>query len=242
MLPASGSAKITSCSASNNQGGYNCNSAYDGVLTGTKGWAYSAQIPAWAIFNLEAQHTVAGLDLLSGVQRENHRLKKFKMTLKSNGNFIEPSNIKVTNAAGASISGATIEMQNCQDLLKVTFDPVAKVTAVRIDVYSTDASNNNVVLTEITVLKGSTTDVSMSIWKLALAANSPVQFKTSKSDTVMATVVVGDPGRTLDTLLLPVVRVCILCSLSWLLGTDLLCAHLSHALSCSATVCWMLQR
>lgn len=138
-----GSAKITSCSASNNQGGYNCNSAYDGVLTGTQGWAYSAQIPAWAIFNLEAQHTVAGLDLLSGVERGDHRLKKFKITLKSSGNFIESSNMKVPNAAGASISGATIEMQNYQDLLKVTFDPVAGVTAVRIDVYSTDASNNN---------------------------------------------------------------------------------------------------
>ena len=156
---ASGSAKITRCSASNNQGGYNCNSAYDGVLTSTGGWAYSAQIPAWAIFNLgwylDFQHTVAGLDLLSGVQRGNHRLKKFKITLKSSDNFIEPSNMKVPNAAGASISGATIEMQNCQDLLQVTFDPVAKVTAVRIDVYSTDASNNNVVLTEITVLEGS---------------------------------------------------------------------------------------
>ena len=141
---------LKSCTASNNQGGYNCNTAFDGVVTGTGGWAYSAQIPAWGAFVLESASTVSGLDILSGVDRGNHRIDDFDIELQVGGTYQKATNVKVTNAE-AQIDGARIKL-TAQDLLKITFTPVSDVTAVKLNVYGTDASNNNLVLTELTVV------------------------------------------------------------------------------------------
>merc|ERR1711998_346907 len=59
-LPTPSQIPIASCTASNNQGGYHCNGAFDGTVTGTGGWAYSARIPAWGEFNLKSTATVSG--------------------------------------------------------------------------------------------------------------------------------------------------------------------------------------
>jgi len=202
-------ATITSCTASNNQindaSNYHCRNAFDGITTGTSGWAYSGFAPSWVNFVMSEPSTVSGLNILSGVGRPGiYRWTDFKISLKVGNRYIEPTNIRVANrqvqVVGGRISGV-FYTNNDDTLLTITFDAVAGVTDVKTcvivlpssllhaaarrarslslslsfltlssayqnlshhprdslfafsNVYDTDASNHNGVLTEIQVLK-----------------------------------------------------------------------------------------
>ena len=67
--------QIIGCSASNNQGGYHCNEAYDGITDERgNGWAYSAFLPAWVIYELAEKGTISSLRLINGQQRNEFNL------------------------------------------------------------------------------------------------------------------------------------------------------------------------
>jgi len=148
--------KIKSCSASTNQGGYNCKEAFNGVKKGASdGWAYGAKEPAWAIFNLDKASDLSSLDILSGLDRNDHRLNDF--AIEFHGSHIAGpkaaavKGLKATSAvAGLKIKDNRVTCKG-QHLVKLAFTKMAKVKAIKLKVYGTDASNENVVLTELTV-------------------------------------------------------------------------------------------
>jgi hypothetical protein len=145
--------KIVSCTASNNQRSYHCREAFDGIITSAgNGWAYSARVPAWAVFVLSAESAVSGVQILSGVDRSNHIIDDFEIELKVGMKFEKSSNVRVINAEG-SLSGSRVQVGAPQKSLKVAFERVDKVIAVKLIVYGTNAGNNNLVLTEISVYK-----------------------------------------------------------------------------------------
>ena len=130
-------ATITSCTASNNQNNadYHCRNAFDGITTGTSGWAYSGFAPSWANFVMSEPSTVSGLNILSGVGRSGiYRWTDFKISLKVGHRYIEPTNIRVANkqvqVAGGRISGV-VYANDADTLLTITFDAVAGVTDVK---------------------------------------------------------------------------------------------------------------
>ena len=72
--------QIIGCSASDNQGGFHCSEAYDGTTDNRdNGWAYGGGSGAWVIFELAEKGTMNSLRLISGQQRGDHRLIKFKV-------------------------------------------------------------------------------------------------------------------------------------------------------------------
>ena len=58
------------------------------------GW-YSANSPAWAIFELTKKRTMNTLVMMSGQFRNTHRLMEFKVTLKVDGQWINLTGLKV---------------------------------------------------------------------------------------------------------------------------------------------------
>jgi len=150
---------LASCLASNNQGGYHCNEAKDGIVSrqSGNGWAYSAQAPADGVWIFDATSSINKIDLHSGIRRNDHHINDFDVyyTTSSspslNGNdWTAISGLSFRNAvSGGSISGNSVTT-NGQDHLELSFDAV-NARAVRLHVRGTDASNNNVVLTEIKV-------------------------------------------------------------------------------------------
>ena len=148
--------KIKSCTASHNQGGYNCNEAFNGITTGSgDGWAYGGHEPAWAVFNLDVPSDLSSLDILSGLGRNDHRLNDFAVELHGKHlvgpNAVAVTGLKATNSvAGLSISNNRVKCSG-QHTVKLAFNKMTKVKAIKLKVFGTDASNENVVLTELTV-------------------------------------------------------------------------------------------
>ena len=144
-------ADFVSCTASNNQGGYSCEEAFDGsVQTADNGWAYSAQSPAWAIFELSEKTKITSLRLISGIDRGDHRLITFKISMKVNDQWVVPGDLRVKEDSEATIANdGTITLSTGIYVASLSFNPISNVKSVRIDVTKTDAGNNNLVLTEI---------------------------------------------------------------------------------------------
>merc|ERR1712073_52962 len=97
--------KISSCTASTNQGGYNCSEAFDGVTeNGDNGWAYGGGGGHWAIFELETETTINEISLLSGQKRGDHRLISFQLTIKVNNEWFSPTKLSVREDSNAIIN------------------------------------------------------------------------------------------------------------------------------------------
>ena len=59
------------------------------------GWAYNGGSSAWAIFELTEKCTINTLVMMSGQERNNHRLIEFKVTLEVDGEWINLTGLKV---------------------------------------------------------------------------------------------------------------------------------------------------
>ena len=104
--------KITSCSASDNQGKHPCNEAFDGVTKGSdNGWAYDGKVPAWAEFTLASASTVNQLDILTGVDRGDHHINDFKVEMRVGGTLRAPETVHVDNTK-ATVVGSHIQVQD----------------------------------------------------------------------------------------------------------------------------------
>ena len=109
-------ATLSSCTANNQQNEfrsdketYACADAFNGITTTSRGWAYSGTV-GWANFKLQETSTVGGINILSGVARWTTtlnptrgelwgagRITNFKLQLKVNGVYIQPTNVQLTN-------------------------------------------------------------------------------------------------------------------------------------------------
>ena len=89
------------CTASQNQGNYWCNEAYDGIINNKdNGWStYGQHTPAWAIFELEKATPITSLTILNGQQFNQegwgHSLMKFKVTFKVGETWIVPNDLAI---------------------------------------------------------------------------------------------------------------------------------------------------
>ena len=114
------------------------------------GWAYNGGSSAWAIFELSEKSTMNTLVMMSGQERDDHRLIVFRVTLEVDGQWINLAGLKVQEAPYAQIGGdGTVTLASGIDDLQLEFNAVSNVQSIRLDVTETDASNNNVVVNEI---------------------------------------------------------------------------------------------
>merc|ERR1719373_20822 len=143
---------ITSCTSSNYQDGFDCSEAFDGIITGHEnGWAYDGVVPAWGEFMLEEASAVNRLTILSGVDRSNHHIQDFAIECKVGNEFVSVTNARLSSGQDAEIYGNRITLAAGHESLEVAFDTVQNCIGVKMTVFSTDAANNNLVLTELTV-------------------------------------------------------------------------------------------
>jgi hypothetical protein len=143
---------ITSCTSSNYQEGFDCSEAFDGITTGREnGWAYDAVVPAWGEFMFEEPSAVNRLTILSGVHRSTFHIQDFAIECKVGNQFFDVTNVKLSSGQDAEIDGNRITLEAGHESLDVVFDTVPNCIGVKIRVFSTDAPNENIVLTELTV-------------------------------------------------------------------------------------------
>ena len=116
----------------------------------TNGWAYSGEVPAWAIFELTEERTMNTLVIQNGQRRSNHRLIVFRVTLKVDEQWINLTDLKVKEDPTAQIGGdGTVTLASGIDVFHLEFNTVSNVQSIRLDVTKTDGAYNNVVLNEI---------------------------------------------------------------------------------------------
>ena len=77
--------EITSCSASEQQSGYSCASAHDGIWTDTKGWAMNSVLPSWAVFSLEKEVMLDRIRFISGIGRNDFMMTSFMVEVDIKG-------------------------------------------------------------------------------------------------------------------------------------------------------------
>ena len=148
--------KIKSCTASFEQGGFACKEAFNGITNDDgDGWAiapggHQGKIPAWAEFELDQKSEINSLTLMSD-HHGSHRLITFKITLNVQGEWITPNALSIKESPDAPIGSAGTIYLTPPGLpvLTLNFDVVSNVQSIRIDVFETDASNQNLVLREI---------------------------------------------------------------------------------------------
>ena len=143
--------EFSGCSASVNQNNYNCLEAIDGITSVIdNGWAYNGGSSAWAIFELTEKCSINTLVMMSGQERNNHRLIEFKVTLEVDGQWINLTGLKVQEDPIAQIGGdGTVTLASGIHDLQLEFNAVSNVQSIRLDVTKTDSPTNNVVLNEI---------------------------------------------------------------------------------------------
>ena len=123
----------------------------DGITSvADNGWAYNGGSSAWAIFELTEESTMNTLVMMSGQERDDHRLIVFRVTLEVDGQWINLTGLKVQEDPTAQIGeDGTVTLASGIDDLQLEFNAVSNVQSIRLDVTETDASNNNVVVNEI---------------------------------------------------------------------------------------------
>ena len=140
------------CSASNNQYGYNCLEAIDGITNiFDNGWAYSGGAGGgWAIFELAEERTMNTLVIFNGQGHGIFRLIIFRVFLKVSGLWMDLTGLKVQEDPSAQIGeNGNVTLASGIEVLHLEFNTVTNVQSVRLEVTKTDHSNNNVVLNEI---------------------------------------------------------------------------------------------
>jgi hypothetical protein len=90
------------------------------------------------------------LVMMSGQNRNDHRLIVFRVTLKVDGQWINLTGLEVQEDPIAQIGGdGTVTLASGIHVLQLEFNTVYNVQSIRLDVTKTDAWNNNVVVNEI---------------------------------------------------------------------------------------------
>jgi hypothetical protein len=152
-----------------NQDNYHVSEMIDGTVTGnSNGWAFdggaSRASPRIAVVQFAEAATIDTIHILSGIERSDHHVTGIAMWYTTTeGATTESSDwqplsrltflVDVPGGAVGGSSGNELTVNGQHDL-PVVFTPVL-ATALKIDIFDTDAGNENVVLTELFIYSGS---------------------------------------------------------------------------------------
>ena len=81
-ISSSFSAKITGCTASENQADYHCAESIDGDyvvgwVDAANGWAFNGQLPSNVEYDIEKPYLLTQIRILTGIDRPNHMITNF---------------------------------------------------------------------------------------------------------------------------------------------------------------------
>ena len=145
---------ITRCQADINPRGWTCDEAFDGVTNNNNGWNNYGTIPAWAVFYPVRPVSVNTVIFKTGAERNDRHLTDFTIEVQINQLFIPIHGIAVN--VGATIEGGRVKItDDGVGEVRVAFDVMTNVTAVRITVYGSDAKSdqsNYSILNELVIL------------------------------------------------------------------------------------------
>ena len=95
---------------------------------------------------------MGGLTILNGVNRGNHHITSFKVSVKREGSWVDLENVELKDTPEAVIGAdGSITLSQGQERLELNFDQIHQVSAVKITVFETDRNHNNGVVTELLV-------------------------------------------------------------------------------------------
>ena len=143
--------KITSCSASKEQPGFECAFAHDGVSKDTgKGWAMSGVLPSWAAFNLEREVFLDKVKILTGVKRNNHMMTSFVVEVDIDGVWTKLENMKVVEDPESVISDGRITLSKKLQEITLEFTLIGLTSSLRLTAHQADlGGRRNLVVTEV---------------------------------------------------------------------------------------------
>jgi len=145
-------AAISSCTSSNQEEN-SCHEAFDGVTTGSdNGWAFKGADSAWGYFQLAEASDVTGVSIISA--RIGRQIMDFSIQCYQEDHFVDVTNVRLISGQEASITGNRIVMRATHRDIQVDFDPVPGCTGVKLWVFSTNHSRKKLLLTELSILRG----------------------------------------------------------------------------------------
>ncbi|MEC7001802.1 MAG: calcium-binding EGF-like domain-containing protein, partial [Actinomycetota bacterium] len=148
-----------SVEASANQGGYHVSASIDGTVTGAgNGWAFgggaSRSDLKVAIYTLGTRAVLDQINVISGIDRDDHMISGFQLfytnddTVSAGSTWVAMNNIVALDpVAGLSITENEV-VASGQHYVRLSFEPTA-ATGIKIELFDTNAGNDNVVLTEL---------------------------------------------------------------------------------------------
>merc|ERR1712013_515850 len=150
--------RILKCESSTVQRDYECQHAFDGDTSKYHpqetsfilGWAYGGNVPAFGTFYLEGLVSINTIIIKTGLNRQDHHLTHFAIGVQV-GNEFKPVVITKVNVAKSKINENKVET-NGEMNIRVAFETMSKVSAIKVHAFGSDASNENSVVNEIYAL------------------------------------------------------------------------------------------
>ena len=148
--------------SSHTQDGYDVSESIDGVVTSAgNGWAFgggaSRDEVRTAVYTLSERSSVDQIDVISGIDREDHMVAGVKLFYTDDkevdfgSQWSELTSIRDLDPVdGLSIVGSNEVTASGQHYMRLSFNPVV-ATGVKLEIFETTADNSNVVLTELVV-------------------------------------------------------------------------------------------
>ena len=129
-----------------------CEEAIDSIICDEdNGLLWKGTLPLWAEFELEAPETLNTIIILNGVGKAGHKIKTFRLQVKTSSNpnsWQHMKEVTVEKDSGARVAtNGTITLSSEQEHLQITFKPVKRVTSILIElIQTTDAIINEVLI------------------------------------------------------------------------------------------------
>jgi len=150
--------KILRCNSSFVQVGYECEYAFDGDITTLispsnpvpLGWAYGGRIPSSVIFYLDGSVSVNTFIFRTGFNRTNRHLNDFAIDVLVD-NVFKPVDITRVNVENSNIDGNRVQTNNEKNI-RVAFNTMNQVSAIKLHAYGADLDDENSVVSEVYVL------------------------------------------------------------------------------------------
>ena len=131
-----------------------CEEAIDSIICDEdNGLLWKETDPLWARFELEAPETLNTITILNGVGKAGHKIKTFRLQVKTSDNpnsWQHMKEVTVKRDSGARVAtNGSITLSSEQEHLQITFKPVKRVTRILIELIQTtgqDAIINEVLI------------------------------------------------------------------------------------------------
>ena len=119
-----------------------CKEAIDSIICDEdNGLLWKETDPSWARFELEAPETLNTIIILNGVGKAGHKIKTFRLQVKTSRNpnsWQRMKEVTVKRDSGARVAtNGSIILSSEQEHLRITFKPVQRVTRILIELIQT---------------------------------------------------------------------------------------------------------